>query len=40
MEESMLEVAAAIRETSRLSCQLKVTETLDGLIVRMRASQY
>ena len=36
MEESMIGfVAAESRDNSRLSCQLTVTEGLDGLIVRM-----
>ena len=40
-ERSMLEMTAAPREPgSRLSCQLKLTPTLDGLSVRLPASQY
>lgn len=39
MEDSMLDFADDVRETSRLSCQIKVTDTLDGLIVRMPESQ-
>jgi 2Fe-2S ferredoxin len=34
MEEDMLDFAYDVRKTSRLSCQIKVTEVLDGLIVR------
>ena len=34
MEEDMLDFAYDVRPNSRLSCQVKVTDTLDGLIVR------
>lgn len=40
MEESMLDFASDLRPTSRLSCQIKVTEALDGLIVRLPESQH
>ena len=33
MEEDMLDFAAAVRPNSRLSCQIKVSEALDGLVV-------
>jgi ferredoxin, 2Fe-2S len=39
MEESMLEFAENVDPNSRLACQIKVTENLDGLIVRLPASQ-
>ena len=35
MEESMLDFAYEPKENSRLSCQILVTEALDGLIVRL-----
>lgn len=35
MEESMLDFAQDRQETSRLSCQIKVSEDLDGLVVRL-----
>ncbi len=35
MEESMLDFAYEPKENSRLSCQIKVTAELDGLIVRL-----
>lgn len=35
MEESMLDFAAEPKENSRLSCQIKVSDALDGLIVRL-----
>ena len=40
MEETMLDFAPEVTPNSRLSCQLKVTRELDGLIVRMPASQH
>jgi len=40
MEESMLDFAENVTPTSRLSCQIKVTDLLDGLIVRMPESQH
>ena len=40
MEESMLDFAENVEPTSRLSCQIKVTDELDGLIVRMPESQH
>jgi 2Fe-2S ferredoxin len=39
MEESMLDFAEDVQEGSRLSCQIKVTDALDGLIVRLPESQ-
>jgi len=32
-EEDMLDFAFDVRATSRLSCQIKVTEEMDGLVV-------
>jgi len=40
MESSMLEFAEDVRASSRLSCQIKVSERLDGLVVRMPVSQH
>lgn len=34
MEEDMLDFGYDVRENSRLSCQIKVTDDLDGLVVR------
>ena len=34
-EEDMLDLAAGVGRTSRLSCQIEVTEALDGLAVRI-----
>jgi 2Fe-2S ferredoxin len=31
----MLECAMDLQETSRLSCQIEVSDELDGLVVRM-----
>lgn len=39
MEDSMLDFAEEVQETSRLSCQIKVTDMLDGLVVRMPQNQ-
>ncbi|WP_421789970.1 2Fe-2S iron-sulfur cluster-binding protein [Hyphobacterium sp.] len=35
VEESMLDFATDVQEGSRLSCQIKVSAELDGLVVRM-----
>jgi ferredoxin, 2Fe-2S len=40
MEKTMLDFAEAVEPTSRLSCQIKVTEALDGFTVRMPKSQH
>ena len=39
MEESMLDFAENVEENSRLSCQIKVTDELDGLVVQMPEKQ-
>ena len=39
MEESMLDFAEDVEPNSRLSCQIKVTDALDGLIVRLPENQ-
>ena len=39
MEESMLDFAEGVQDNSRLSCQIKVTDALDGLVVRLPVSQ-
>ena len=39
MEEDMLDFGYDVRPNSRLSCQIKVTEELDGLIVRTPEKQ-
>ena len=40
MEEDMLDFAFDVREESRLSCQIRITEKLDGLVVRVPAKQF
>jgi 2Fe-2S ferredoxin len=40
MEESMLDFAEGVEPNSRLSCQIKVTEALDGLRVTTPESQH
>lgn len=39
MEQSMLDFASDVKDTSRLSCQIKVGAELDGLIVRLPVQQ-
>ena len=39
MEEDMLDFAFEVRPTSRLSCQIKVSDELDGLVVRVPERQ-
>ena len=39
MEEDMLDFAFDVRENSRLSCQVKLTKELDGLVVRVPEQQ-
>ena len=34
MEEDMLDFAYEVKPSSRLSCQIKVSDALDGLVVR------
>jgi 2Fe-2S ferredoxin len=40
MEESMLDFAQNVEPNSRLSCQIRVTDALDGLIVRLPEDQH
>jgi 2Fe-2S ferredoxin len=39
-EEAMLDFAAVTAPNSRLSCQIKMTAELDGLVVRLPVSQH
>ncbi len=39
MEEDMLDFAFDVRPTSRLSCQIKMTDALDGLVVHVPERQ-
>lgn len=39
MEEDMLDFAFDVRPTSRLSCQIKMTDELDGLVVHVPERQ-
>ena len=39
MEEDMLDFAFDVRPSSRLSCQIKVRDELDGLVVRVPERQ-
>lgn len=40
MEEDMLDFAFDVRESSRLSCQIKLTDDLDGITVRVPEKQF
>jgi 2Fe-2S ferredoxin len=40
MEESMLDFAENVQDNSRLSCQIKVSGELEGLVVKMPESQH
>ena len=40
MEEDMLDFAFDVRPNSRLSCQIKVADGLDGLVVRVPEKQF
>jgi 2Fe-2S ferredoxin len=40
METSMLDFAQGVQPNSRLSCQIEVTESLDGLVVSTPESQH
>ena len=40
MEEDMLDFAFDVRPNSRLSCQIKVSDALDGLVVRVPEKQF
>ena len=39
LEADMLEAVVDLRPNSRLSCQIQVSDALDGLLVRMPAKQ-
>lgn len=40
MEEDMLDFAFEVRDESRLSCQIKVTDALDGFTVTVPEKQF
>jgi len=40
LERDMLDFAFDVQPNSRLSCQIRVDESLDGLVVRAPARQY
>jgi len=40
MEKTMLDFAEGVDGNSRLSCQIKVSDVLDGLVVRTPKSQH
>ena len=40
LEEEMLQVADDVKDNSRLSCQIKITAAMDGLVVVTPESQF
>jgi 2Fe-2S ferredoxin len=38
-EEAMLDFAPGVKPNSRLSCQIRMTESLDGIVMRVPKSQ-
>lgn len=40
MEETMLDFAEGVAQNSRLACQIKVTDELDGLVVNLPEAQF
>ncbi|WP_417655910.1 2Fe-2S iron-sulfur cluster-binding protein [Pseudidiomarina aestuarii] len=40
LEEDMLGMVIEPQDNSRLSCQIEMTEALDGIVVRLPRSQY
>ena len=40
IEAEMLDVAEEVKENSRLSCQIKVNEEMDGIIIHTPESQF
>ncbi|MEO0728871.1 MAG: 2Fe-2S iron-sulfur cluster-binding protein [Pseudomonadota bacterium] len=40
MEEDMLDFAFDVKDSSRLSCQIKITDEMDGLVVNVPEKQF
>ena len=40
METDMLDFAFDVEENSRLSCQVKITDELDGLVIKLPEKQF
>lgn len=40
MEETMLDFAEGVEDSSRLACQIKVSDDLDGITVRLPEAQF
>jgi 2Fe-2S ferredoxin len=38
-EEDMLDFASEVKDTSRLSCQIKISDEFDGLVIHVPARQ-
>jgi 2Fe-2S ferredoxin len=39
VEKEMIDCALHVQETSRLSCQIELNESLDGIVIRLPESQ-
>jgi ferredoxin, 2Fe-2S len=39
LEEATIEFASSVESNSRLACQIRITDDLDGLVVRLPESQ-
>jgi len=39
VEKEMIDCALHVQETSRLSCQIELSESLDGIVIRLPESQ-
>jgi len=40
MEEDMLDFAFDVRDNSRLSCQIKISDAIDGMVVKVPEKQF
>jgi 2Fe-2S ferredoxin len=40
MEEDMLDFAFDVKDSSRLSCQIRVSDAIDGLVLRVPEKQF
>ena len=40
METDMLDFAFDVEDNSRLSCQVKITDELDGLVIKLPEKQF
>jgi 2Fe-2S ferredoxin len=40
MEEDMLDFAFEVQDSSRLSCQIRVSDDIDGLVLKVPEKQF